>query len=59
MVLVFSHCLIMIYVCTKFHEKILYHFKVIERLNFQIKNQKGIMPQKLKVEFQFLFLHML
>ena len=52
-----SHdALYLVYICTKFHENILDGIKVIERTRFsKEKFQRGIIPEKMKVELQFLF----
>ena len=40
-----THCLFMLFICTKFHENILDRVKVIERTEFSYQNfQMGINP---------------
>ena len=40
-----AHCLMVVYICTKFHENILEDTKVIERTRFsQEKFQRAIIP---------------
>ena len=53
----FSTChLMLLYICTKFHENILDLIKVIEQTRFSLEIfQLGIISQKLKVKLQFLF----
>ena len=47
-VLISARCLVMLYICAKFHEIILNGIKVIERTRFlQGKLQRGIIPQKM------------
>ena len=56
MVLVFSCSLMMLYICTKFHENILDGNKVIGQTRFSSDIfQRGIISQKILVELQFLF----
>ena len=44
-----------VYICTNFHENIIDGYKVIERTRFSYdKFQRGIIPQKIKVEFRFI-----
>ena len=46
--LISAHCLVMLYICAKFHEIILNGIKVIERTRFLYgKLQRGIIPQKM------------
>ena len=33
-VMILAHCLVLLYICTKFHENILKGFRVIERIQF-------------------------
>ena len=48
MLLISAHRLVMLYICTKFHEIILNGIKVIERTRFLYgKLQRGIIPQKM------------
>ena len=45
MVLSSAHRLMVVYICTKIHENILYGIKVIERTPFSWENfQRGIIP---------------
>ena len=42
-----AHSLIMVYICTTFHENISEGFKVIERTRFAYRTlQRGIIPYK-------------
>ena len=48
--------LMLLYICTKFHENILHNIKVIEQTRFPLeKFQRGIISQKLMVELKLLF----
>ena len=48
--------LIVVYICTKFHENILDGIEVIEQTRFSLEIfQRGIISQKYYVELQFLF----
>ena len=47
-VLISARCLVMLYICAKFHEIILYGIKVIEQTLFLYeKLQRGLIPQKM------------
>ena len=47
MLLISARCMVMLYICAKFHEIILNGIKVIERTRFLYgKLQRGIIPQK-------------
>ena len=55
MLLISAHCLVMLYICAKFHDFILNGIKVIERTRFLYgKLQRGIIPQKMRVEWLLL-----
>ena len=48
MLLISARCLVMLYICAKFHEIISNRIKVIERTQFLYwKLQRGIIPQKM------------
>ena len=48
MLLISARCLVMLYICAKFHEIILNGIKVIERTRFLYRKlQKGIIPKKM------------
>ena len=48
MLFISARCLVMLYICAKFHEIILNGIKVIERTRFLYeKLQRGIIPQKM------------
>ena len=47
MLFISACCLVMLYICAKFHEIILNGIKVIERTRFLYRKlQRGIIPQK-------------
>ena len=47
MFLISAHCLVMLYICAKFHEIVLNGIKVIERTRFLYgKLQREVIPQK-------------
>ena len=46
-----AHCLIMLYICTKF---IFIGFKVMSGYDFHYENIKGVIPSKMRVELRFM-----
>ena len=55
-----ARCLVMLYICAKFHEIILNGFKVIERTRFLYgKLQRGIIPQQIRWSNGCLSLHVI